>query len=189
MRIKPSPITKNKVRILRPNEYKAIENEILKIHHRIMFQTLLFTGMRYIEAKRLQDNPQWFDSNFIKITVGKGIMKNQIRMKERWIRLNALGKMAVTNYLGLKDRLPSNQTWRENMIRWAEAAGIETVGLCPKTSRKTWESWLMFYYETKPLQILMSQGHSGEISLRHYLNFPFTAQDKMEMEQYVGGWI
>lgn len=189
MRVKPSPIVKNKVRILRPVEFKALESEVLKLHHRIMLQTLLFTGMRYIECKRLQQNPKWFDGNFIKISFGAGINKKQIRNKERWIRLNPLGKMAVTNYLNLKEELPSNQTWRENMIRWGESAGIETIGLCPKTTRKTWESWLMFFYETKPLQILMSQGHTGEISLKHYLNMPFTTQDKMEMEEYVGGWI
>ena len=189
MRVKPNPIVKNKVRILRPIEYKLIESEVLKLHHRIMLQTLLFTGMRYIECKRLQHNPKWFDGDFVKISFGEGINKQQIRTKERWIRLNPLGKMAVTNYLNLKEELPSNQTWRENMIRWGEAAGIETIGLCPKTTRKTWESWLMFFYETKPLQILQSQGHTGEISLRHYLNMPFTKQDKLEMEEYVNGWI
>ena len=189
MRVKPSPIIKNKVRILRPAEYKMVESEILKLHHRVMLQTLLFTGMRFIELKRFQKNPKWFDGEFIKISVGAGINKQQIRMKERWVRLNPLGKMAVTNFLGLRDDLPTNQTWRENLRRWAESAGLEPDGLCPKTTRKTWESWLMFFYETKPIQILMSQGHTGEISLKHYLNMPFTAQDKMEMEEYVSGWI
>jgi len=124
MRLKPSPITKKAkpdskivTRILRPGEYKAIENEILKMHHRVMLQALLYTGMRYIELKRLQQNPKWFDGEFIKIEVGKGVKKHQIRMNERYVRLNPLGKMAVMNFLGLKDELPTNQTWRENMIR------------------------------------------------------------------------
>ena len=43
MKVKPSPIIKNRVRILRPAEYKLIENEVLKLHHRVMLQTLLFT--------------------------------------------------------------------------------------------------------------------------------------------------
>lgn len=189
IKVKPSPILKNKVRVLRPNEYKLIESEILKMHHKVMLQALLFTGMRFIELRRLKNNPKWFDGDFIKISLGAGINKEKIRLKERWVRLNALGKMAITNYLMIPQELPTNQTWRENLIRWAENAGIESIGLCPKSSRKTWESWLMFYYPDKALQILMSQGHSGEISLKHYLNFPFTMQDKMEMNQYVGGWI
>ena len=188
MKVKPSPIIKNRVRILRPGEYKAIENEVLKMHHRVMLQSLLFTGMRFIELKRLQQNPKWFEGDFIKITVGLGIKKNQIRMKERWVCLNPLGKMAVTNFLMLKEDLPTNQTWRENLRRWAESAGIEPEGLCPKTTRKTWESWLMFFYPDKAMPIILSQGHTTEISLKHYLNFPFTKQDRFEMDEYVAGW-
>ena len=67
-------------------------------------------------------------------------------MKERYVILNPLGRMAINNFLMLKEELPSNQTWRENMIRWAEGAGIDPIGLCPKTTRKTWESWLVFFY-------------------------------------------
>jgi len=192
--VKPNPITKKSktglvTRILRPKEYKLIEAEILKLHHRVMLQALLFTGMRYIELKRLQQNPKWFDGEFINIVVGEGVKKHKIRMNERYVRLNPLGKMAIMNFIGLKEELPTNQTWRENMIRWAESANIESIGLCPKTTRKTWESWLMFYYPDKALQILMSQGHTGAISLKHYLNMPFTDQDKRDMEQYVGNWI
>ncbi len=54
IKVKPSPILKNKVRILRPNEYKLIESEILKMHHKVMLQALLFSGMRFIELKRLK---------------------------------------------------------------------------------------------------------------------------------------
>jgi len=47
----------------------------------------------------------------------------------------------------------------------------------------------MYYYPDKAIQIIMSQGHTGEIALKHYLNMPFTDNDKREMEQYVNGWI
>ncbi len=189
MKIILEPILKNRVRILRPSEYKLLEAEVIKQHHRIMLQTLLFSGMRFIECKRFQEHPEWYDGNFIKITLGEGVLKEKIRQKERWIRLNALGKMVIPYYLELEEKLPSNQTWRENIRRWAENAGFDPIGLCPKTTRKTWESWLMFFYENKALQILQSQGHTGEISLKHYLNFPFTQADKMEMAEYVSGWI
>lgn len=189
MKLKLDPILKNKVRILRPIEFKVIQNEILKSHHRVMFQTLMFTGMRYIETKRFKNNPRWFDDNFIKISFGTGIKKQQIRNKERWVRLNNLGKMVVPYFLDLKEELPSNQTWRENLIRWAESADLDPIGLCPKSSRKTWESWLVFFYPQRLLQIVQSQGHTSEIAMEHYLNCPFTETDVLQMKEYVSGWI
>jgi len=176
------------VRILRPNEYKKIESQIIKVHHKVMLQALLFTGMRYIELKRFQKNPRWYDGSFIKISVGTGVKKQQIRMNERYVILNPLGRMAINNFLMLKEELPTNQTWRENLIRWAESAGLDPIGLCPKTTRKTWESWLVFYYPQQIIPVILSQGHTLEVSLKHYLNFPFTKIDRIEMEDYVSGW-
>lgn len=189
MKLKLDPILKNNVRILRPIEFKAILNEIKKPHHRVMLQTLMFTGMRYIEVKRLKEHPRWFDGNFIKICFGKGIKKQQIRNKERWVRLNNLGKMVVPYYLDLLKPLPTNQTWRENMRRWGEAADLDPVGLCPKTTRKTWESWLVYFYPGRLLNIIQSQGHTSEIAMEHYLNCPFTETDVLQMKEYVSGWI
>jgi len=37
-----------------------------------------------------------------------------------------------------------------------------------KTTRKTWESWLVWYYPEKIASIFGSQGHNELTALRHY---------------------
>ncbi|GAH15823.1 unnamed protein product, partial [marine sediment metagenome] len=57
-----------------------------------------------------------------------------------------------------------------------------------KTTRKTWESWLMFFYPQRAMEIALSQGHTTVTSLQHYLGMPFTEVDRVEMAQFVEGW-
>jgi len=38
-------------------------------------------------------------------------------------------------------------------------------------------------------QIAMSQGHTTDTAMRHYLNLGFTELDKGEMKDFVEGWI
>ena len=59
---------------------------------------------------------------------------------------------------------------------------LDPIGLCPKTLRKTWESWLVFYPRHIHL-IFLSQGHNNLTSLQHYINLPFTEQDRKEMRK------
>ncbi len=61
--------------------------------------------------------------------------------------------------------------------------------LCAKTSRKTWESWLVFYYPERAGLVYQSQGHTGTTSLVYYQNMPFTDADKAQMKAYVEGWV
>ena len=58
-----------------------------------------------------------------------------------------------------------------------------------KTFRKTWESWLVFYYSDKVLQIALSQGHTTITQYEHYVNIPFEEYDRKEMRKWVEGWI
>lgn len=183
------PILKSNIRVLRPGECKLLMAAIPKPEYKVMFQALLYSGMRYIEAQRLKKYPQWFDGNFIKLEVGEAVLKEKIRYNERWVRLNPVGKMAIQSFLMIDKGLPSNVTWRENLKRWAAEARISDEGLCAKCTRKTWESWLVFYYPEKLIQILQSQGHTEPIAMKHYLNLPFNQIDKIEMEEFVGGWI
>ncbi len=181
-----NPILRNGVRILRPVEYKLMVQN-LKSDYQIMFKALLFTGMRYIEAQRFQCNPKWFDNDFINLP-SAAILKLKVKQRERAIRLNPIGKTIVPLFLDLDKKLPSRISWQEDLKRWAINENLTPDGLCAKTTRKTWESWLMFYYPTRQLEILLSQGHNSVTSLRHYLNMPFTVEDKMLMEEYVSGW-
>jgi len=162
---------------------------IPKPEYKVMFQALLYSGTRYVEMQRLKTHPEWFDGNFIKLDVGEAVMKEKIRFNERWVRLNPVGKMAVQSYLMIDKGLPSNVTWRENLRRWAKDAHISPEGLCAKCTRKTYESWLVYYFPEKLIQILQSQGHTEPIAMKHYLNLPFNSIDRIEMGEFVAGWI
>jgi len=57
-----------------------------------------------------------------------------------------------------------------------------------KTFRKTWESWLLFSFPDKAMEIALSQGHTELTQLRHYANLPFLDKDREEMKEFVVGW-
>jgi len=183
-----NPIIRRRVRILRPKEYQVLLQCCTKSHHRTMLQTLLYTGMRYIELQRLQEHPSWFDGDFINLpkTADRKVKRTQ---PERTVRLNQTGKTIIEYFLRLKEPLPAYQNWRENMRRWGTRAKLNPEGLGVKTTRKTWESWLMFFYtQTRMAEIALSQGHDTLTSLQHYLNMPFTEVDRLEMKPMVEGW-
>ena len=153
--------------------------------YQIKFKALLYSGLRYIEAQRLFDNPDWFDGNFIKLPS----IKKKARQRERWVRLNPVGKATVEHFLTLKTDLPNRGTWAENLERWSRNVNLSSKGLCPKTNRKTWESWLLYYYPQYQVHIAQSQGHTNLVQFEHYINMPFLEQDKIEMRPFVEGWI
>lgn len=180
----------NGIRVFRPFELKQFLTGIDKNKYRISFEALFYTGMRYVEAQRLQRHHDWLDerSRFIHIP-SMGMRKVKQIQKERWIRLNSRGLDKVLMFLELGKPLPTYQTWCENLDRWATKAGLTTKGLSVKTTRKTWESWVTFYYPYHYQDVLKSQGHSEKTSIQFYLGLPFTEQDKNEMKEFVEGWI
>lgn len=183
-----SALVRNGVRILRPCEYQLLSHG-LKRHHKIFLDTLLFTGMRYIELQRFQDHPEWFDyCGFIHLPT-TAIRKQKRRQMERSVRLNPLGKQLIPFFLELDRSLPTYQTWGENLKRWARNAGLDPSYLCAKTSRKSWESWLTFFYKDRLTEISLSQGHTTVTAMRHYLNVGFTVDDRIRMREFVEGWI
>ena len=180
-------ITMNNCRILRPYENKMIVDAIPKIHYKDMYNALLYSGARYVELQRLFKHPEWFTGTHIHLTKD-AIKKKKATISERYIHLNQPGKDAVLHFIHGNHNLPSYATWRENLKRWARDAGLYGDGMSPKTTRKTYESWLVWYYPEKIATIFGSQGHNELTALRHYVNLPFTEQDKNDMRQYVEGW-
>jgi len=176
------------VRVLRPGEAKKLIDAIPRREHEIQFKALLFTGARYVEMQRLHEHPEWFDGKFIHLP-SMAIKKAKRKQKERWIRLNPLGREIVKSFLALDENLPTKQAWNQNLKRWARIAGIDPTGISAKTTRKTWESWLVFYYPQHLPQIVLSQGHTTLTAIQHYLNMPFTFEDKQMMKEFVEGWI
>ena len=72
---------------------------------------------------------------------------------------------------------------------------LEGVAINNKSFRKTWESWLVFYYPDKALQIALSQGHTTTTQYEHYLNIPFerlkaaiaeVVQENLEIKKKIG---
>ena len=189
--IKMKPIIKEGVRILRPFEAKLLIEKGIppfknQFKYQLLFKSLLFSGTRYAECKRLKDNPEWFDGDFILLFS----TKIKATQKERWVRLTPRGKEIIQQYLKSDFKLPHNITWNENLKRWAKDAGLdEPEGISAKTTRKTWESWLAFYYPVQHLNIVQSQGHNRTTAVKHYLNMPFTDDDKFQMKEFVEGWI
>ena len=86
-------------------------------------------------------------------------------------------------------QLPTSEVWRENLERWAANVGLDPIGLGPKTTRKTWESWLTVTYPERFNEIILSQGHDPKTSLTHYLNLPFLQSDKDRMKPWVNGFF
>jgi len=182
-------ITKKGVRILRPSELDKLINAISKDYHRLIIKSLFYSGMRFRELQRFNDNPQWLlkDTQHIHLPPGANL-KVKCKQSERWISLNPLGYEIISQLVGNSFHLPGRQTLNENLQRWGLKARIGDEGICIKMFRKSVESWLMFYYPNNLLNITLSMGHNELTSLKHYLNLPFTPQDKINMSKYIGGY-
>lgn len=177
---------KRPFRILRPTEYEIIRDQAGD--HQINLDALLLTGLRYEEAQLLQKNPEWFDkeSGFIHVPESKA--KRQKDQMERFVRLSNLGKHMVPLFFKTTP-LPSRWAWYKNLKRWAKKEGLDPKGIGAKITRKTWESWLIYYYPNRISDIMFSQGHTLITSIKHYQGLPFTEEEKKKIEKYVAGWI
>jgi len=180
------PILKSDVRILRPTEYERLREGARTLENKTRSDALLLTGLRYVEAQRLQSNPDWVDGKFIHLPAFAQ-RKAKTTQKERWVRLSSKGATLLP-FLFRTKQPPTWKGWTQNVERWATNAGLDPVGLGPKTLRKTWESWLVSSYPERVLEVFLSQGHTQMTALSHHLGLPFTQTDKGAMLEYVSGW-
>ena len=180
------PIIKSGVRILRPGEYELLRDGAENVQNQTRLDALLLTGLRYVEAQRLQENPDWVDKRFIHLP--EGAQRKALRQqRERWIRLSTRGA-AILPYFFKTKRLPTWSGWTDDLKRWAGKSQFDLVGLGPKTTRKSWESWLVSSYPERFPEIVVSQGHTTFVAVNHYLGLPFDRRDKEDMQEWVGGW-
>ena len=177
-------ILKRGCRILRPHEYEQLRGSIPKTKHKLIIEALFFSGARYSEIAYLKQHKQLLKSDYIIMPS----QKKRAKQKERYILLNARGQQAIEYFIDGDATLPSYSTMNENLQRWAKNAKLDPEGITIKTFRKTWESWLCASYPHSLVQIFMSQGHSQMVSITHYLNIPFTKQDKQRVQKYTQGW-
>lgn len=117
------PIISEGVRILRPYECRHLIGGIPMLDDKTMFKTLLYTGMRYKDCKRLKKHPEWFNGDGIKIPS----LKMRIRQGGRLVRLNDAGKTLIPLYLGQGKSLPPCRLWRQCLHHWADNASVDPV--------------------------------------------------------------
>lgn len=183
-----SPLLREKTRILPPNEYRALRLA-LQIKHQIIFDGMLFTGMRGEEFWRFIHHPEWFDQDRGVIHLpSSAMLKVKAKQKERDVFLSTWGLQVIERLFDHKIKKITRISWREDLLRGAQKANLSIDGITPKMTRKSWESWLVASYPSMTIQIALSQGHSDLTALKHYLNISFSASEKEEMKKYVSGF-
>lgn len=193
----PSALTCNGSRVLTPTEADAIRAVISKPSARALFDVLLYTGLRFAELRQLAETPAIFDEERGTLTIRS--TKAKATQAGRNVILGDHGRAAVAAFLEAGAKMPAHvSAWQQNLIRWAEAAHLAPLpappekgnpyGITVRTSRKTWESWLLSACPSEITRITLSQGHSETIALRHYLNVSFTAAEREAIRAEVVGW-
>ena len=155
---------KFEVRILRPMEYEKLR-DAMDVDTRKICTALLLTGMRYAELCRFRENPDRLDGKFVYLPRGS-MLKVKAKQRERAIRLSYMGKTLVPELFQASYRLPELPAPDMKMRRLSKRI-LEGSPANNKTFRKTWESWLVFYYPDKALQIALSQGHTTVTQYEH----------------------
>ena len=192
-----SALTCNGSRVLTPEEASAIRTVISKPSSRALFDLLLYSGLRFAEVRQLADNPAIFDED--RGTLSIRSMKPTARQAGRNVILGEKGVAAVREFLKMGAKVPANVTsWQQNLIAWCKAAHLETLpavpekgnpyGITARTTRKSWESWLLAACPDQIVRITLSQGHSETVALHHYLNVSFTAAERETIKAEVVGW-
>ena len=148
----------------------------------------LLTGMRVVELRLFLQNPIWFDGTFIHLP--KVAIKKKATINQRLVHLSSRGRALVENVHQILDRtkIPSESAIARYMKRCALRGGMDPEGLNMKMFRKTWESWLTASYPGRKEEVFLSQGHTSLTVLQHYVNLPFTDEDKVKMKEWVEGW-
>lgn len=191
------PIIKQDTRILTPYEYRAIRNQLNR-EHRLLFDGLIFSGMRGTEFDIFMEHLDWFDPRRQCISLPKSaILKKKTKFKERDVLLSDMGVRAIEDlvYAIERDnfRSFSRQAWGQDLKRAALNAKIPLDGITPKMTRKTAVSWLVSAFSQSDrgnisLLIAASMGHDLQTMMQHYLSIPFAAQERQEIKTYTSGW-
>jgi len=176
-------------RILTPEEFDTIEQNVLKEKHKTLLNTLLWTGMRYVEIQRLHAHPKWYDSIRNNITLDRTAQKKIKRIAPiRYVTpLPFQMKYILPEFFKL-ERIPSPVAFNKDLIRWSVHGGLDPVGISQKCLRKTIETWL-YHAGMSPDQIAMRQGHNMNTAYEHYITPGFDSVEIAEIKKRVGTWI
>jgi len=175
---------KSNTAIFRPFEIRKLIHAIPKNVNRERFEALFYTGCRYTELQEVHGKLDRLTDYTLKVRNTKALVDTNYR----YVQLNDPGVRAVEYYINSKKPLPNYVSWIDNLKRWCVRADIDPNGVGIKSTRKTWESYLVRMYPEQVERIFLSQGHSRTVALKHYLTLPFNKQDKEDMKYYVDGW-
>jgi len=189
---------KNGVAILTPEEYRRLKG-FVKPKFQRWLDLLLFTGMRYTEALKFMHRKELYQPErrciFLPHEIDK---KAQRAAKERYIYLSYQGMLAVERFFSFLDeyklqhqkplKYPSYIGMDYNLRQWSKKLGFE-YNVTVKSFRKTWESYLTVSFQDRVALIALSQGHTDLTSLNHYIQIPFTDDEKRQIQEFVVGWL
>jgi len=181
-----------KSRILYPEEFQAICNVLEKMgksdrDNLTNLKMCLLTGARYEETRWIQKHPESYDKEGRSIKVRT--KKVKVQEKERHIRMSNMAVNEIGHFFNVDKFLPTMASWDKKLKNWAILAGITKEGVSSRMLRKTYESWLFYYFKHEDMAILGSQGHNAITALNHYAKIPFIEKDKQAMKEFVEGWI
>ena len=181
---------KNRIAILVPHEYDEIRSTLRK-KHKVLADFLLYTGVRYTEARRITKD--LYNRNKKTIYLPHGLDKKVKRTApDRYVHLSILGRNAVDRYFEEPYTFPTYVDF-DQVLRIAKKHTGDLIrkdiALSIKTFRKTWESWLAVTYPERIVFIVMSQGHTEMVAMKHYLNLPFSPEEKRDIREQVSGWM
>ena len=192
--------------IFTPSEYTVLLEGIPKSKNQVKFkfqlETMLNTGMRYVELQRFDEHSEWFDIKNRLIALPTGSTLKLGGEKGRDVHLTPAYTAKLEMYLSLNElKFPSREVMEENLKRWWIRAVEDTnrtvpiifnIHVTPKTFRYTLVTWLLAVYGEnymKANDIWKSMGHSGTVSMNHY--YAGRARLKScidEVKKFVEGW-
>ena len=203
----------NGVRVLTPGEVSRLREAMGKPSNRVVFDVLLFTGLRYAELTQVWEDPSRFDPErkVVKVDNRKPLAKKRAG-DYRLVYLSSMGVSAVRDFIQLNKRPVRYDRWLDNLKRWCHVAGLkphrdmvdvttkeqmgqETVpnvwDISVKSTRKTWECWLFCSFPDRAETIADSMGHTLEVSKKHYRKWfgAFTAEERAKIMEYTAGWL
>lgn len=179
-------------RVLFPEEVLAIINVMEKQGKSAKddltnFKMCLLLGARFEESKWIQQHSECYDKESRNIIYET--KKVKVEHKKRKIRLSNMTMNEIGHFFTADKFLPTQNGWDKKLKYYARLAGITDQGVSSRMMRKTYESWLMYYYPDRKYEILQSQGHKEITAFEHYLKTDFIDKDKLLMKEFCEGWI
>ena len=182
-------------RIMTPSIAARIREKLNK-EYQMIFDVQLNTGLRQVEFWWLMRNSQCYHPTHRVIDLPKegACKKPMCKTDARTIRLTVAGARAMDNIYQNRvgaEKPKAERCFGQALTRAAIKAGINPTGINPKCLRKSMESWLVEIRKELGidfLEIIANQGHTETVSIKNYLGFVWTAEDRRDMLKFFEGW-